>query len=146
MIWRAITLVSCGVIGGWLGWMASEREIPVKYKESEVVNSPKPGESLRMRHRVWRDKSCNTIVYRLIFDKDGDRYIIPDLDFPGGVLPLGDDTFYVPVPISSVADPGPATYRVLRKYRCNWLHWVFPIVDGPFDYRFVIAPHRPTEP
>jgi hypothetical protein len=140
MIWRSITLISCGIVGGWVGWMASERDVPVKYQSTATINSPKPGELLRIRHVVSRDKSCQTTVYRLIFDRDGDRFIVPDLEFAGGVLPLGADTFTVPVPISPEADPGPATYRVLRKYRCNWLHWIWPIMDGPYDYGFTVSP------
>lgn len=140
MIWRSVTLVSCGIVGGWLGWMASERAVPVKYQATEIINSPKPGEPLRVKHVVWRDKSCETTVYRLIFDKDNDRFIVPDLEFAAGVLPLGPDTFVAPVPISPEADSGPATYRVLRKYRCNLLHLVWPITDGPFDHPFTIAP------
>lgn len=140
MIWRGITLVSCGVVGGWLGWMASDRTVPVKYYSTEIINSPASGESLRVKHVIWRDKSCDTVIYRLVFDKDGRRYIVPELEFATGVLPLGNDTFVAPVPISPEAAPGLATYRALRRYRCNWLHWVFPIMDGPFDYPFLIAP------
>jgi hypothetical protein len=140
VIFRAVTLISCGIVGGWLGWMANERDVPVRYQSNEVINSPRPGEPLRVRHAVTRNKSCQTTVYRLIFDKEGDRFIVPDLEFAAGVLPLGADTFVVPVPISPEADPGPATYRALRKYRCNLLHWVWPITDGPFDYAFTIAP------
>lgn len=139
MIFRSVTLIACGIVGGWLGWMASERDVPVKYHANEVVNSPRPGEPLRVRHVVVRNKSCQTTVYRLIFDKEGDRFIVPDLEFAAGVLPFGADTFIVPVPISPEADPGPATYRALRKYRCNLLHWIWPIIDGPFDYQFTIA-------
>lgn len=139
MIWRSVTLVSCGIVGGWLGWLASERDVPVKYEATEMTNSPKPGETLRARHVVWRDKSCKTTVYRLVFDKDGDRFIVPDLEFPAGVLPLGRDTFVAPVPISPQADPGPATYRAVREYRCNILHYIWPIKDGPFDYGFRIS-------
>lgn len=143
MIWRSVTLISCGIVGGWLGWMASERAIPVKYQSSEIVTQPAPGEILRVKHVVWRDKSCLTTVYRLIFDKENHRFIVPDLEFGDGVLPLGADTFVVPVPISPEAEPGPATYRAMRKYRCNLLHWIWPITDGPHDYPFVIAPRRP---
>lgn len=139
MIWRSVTLISCGIVGGWLGYLASERDVPVKYQGTEILNSPQPGEVLRIRHAVWRDKSCATAVYRLIFDKDQHRFIVPDLDFPVGVLPLGADTFVVPVPVSSQAEPGPATYRAVRYYRCNWVHWVFPIREGPIDYAFTIA-------
>lgn len=145
MIYRATILISCacgGVIGGWLGVMASERDVPVKYQLSEVVNSPRPGETLRVKHIVWRDKACKTTVYRIIFDQDGDRFIVPDLEFPAGVLPLRMDTFVVPVPVSPAADPGPATYRAVREYRCNLLHYIFPIKDGPFDYPFTIAPNQ----
>jgi len=143
MIYRTTIMISCmcgGIIGGWLGWMASDRDPPVKYYSNEVVNSPRPGETLRIKHVVRRDKACHTTVYRLVFDRDGDRFIVPDLEFAGGVLPLGADTFVAPVPISPEADSGPATYRALRRYRCNLLHWIWPIVDGPFDYQFTIAP------
>jgi hypothetical protein len=96
MIWRSITLVSCGIVGGWLGWMASERHVPVKFQSTEVLNSPHSGDVLRIKHTVWRDKNCRTTVHRLIFDKNGDRYIVPDLEFAAGVLPLGSDAFVVP--------------------------------------------------
>jgi hypothetical protein len=140
MIWRGITLISCGIVGGWLGFMASDREPPVKHRANEIINSPKPGEVLRIRHLVWRDRSCKTTVNRLVFDKDNDRFIVPDLEFSEGVLPLGADTFVAPIPISSEADPGPATYRVVRWYRCNLTHWIWPIKDGPYDHPFTIAP------
>ena len=139
MIWRSITLISCGIVGGWLGWLASDRDVPVKYQSSEAITVPRPGEVLRMKHVVWRDKSCQTTVYRLVFDKDGNRFIVPDLEFPAGVLPLGPDSFVAPVPISPEADSGPAVYRAVRKYRCNLLHWIWPITEGPFDYKFTIA-------
>lgn len=142
MIWRSITLVSCGVIGGWLGWMASERDVPVGYHLSEIVNSPRPGETLRIKHIVTRYKSCHTNVYRIIFDREGRRFVVtPDLEFPAGLLPLGSDTFIAPVGVSPEASPGPATYRAVREYRCNLLHYIFPIKDGPFDYPFTIAPN-----
>lgn len=139
MIWRAVTLISCGIVGGWLGFMASERHVPVKYQSTEIVNSPNPGEVLRVKHVVWRDKSCATTIYRLVFDKGGHRFIVPDLEFPAGVLPLGPDTFVAPIPVSLEAEPGPAVYRAVRAYRCNLLHWIWPITDGPFDYQFVIG-------
>src|ERR1043166_8242236 len=97
MIWRGITLISCGIVGGWLGFMASDREPPVKHRANEIINSPKPGEVLRIRHLVWRDRSCKTTVNRLVFDKDNDRFIVPDLEFSEGVLPLGADTFVAPI-------------------------------------------------
>lgn len=140
MIWRSITLISCGIVGGWLGWMASERHPPVKWQGTEVLNSPKPGELLRVKHTIWRDKNCRTTVHRLVFDKDGDRFIIPDLDFASGVLPLGADTFVVPISVSPEADPGPAIYRAVHVYRCNLTHWIWPIEPPPTDIQFTIAP------
>jgi hypothetical protein len=140
MMWRGITLLSCGFVGGWLGWMASERHPPVKFQTSEILTKPKPGEFLRIKSTVWRDKSCDTTVHRIIFDRDGDRFIIPDLNFAEGVLPLGSDTFVVPIPVSSEADPGPAIYRAVHIYRCNLLHWVWPITVGPTDMQFTISP------
>ncbi len=139
MMFRAVTFVICGLIGGWLGYMASERQSPVRYYSNEVTNSPKRSENLRVRHHVWRAQSCHTTVYRLIFDKDGHRFVVPDLVFPAGVLPLGDDTFVASVPISPEAEEGIAVYRVVRKYRCNLLHWIWPIEDGPHDLAFKIT-------
>jgi hypothetical protein len=139
---RASIAISCacgGIVGGWLGYMASERDVPVKYYSTEIVNTPAPGSVLRAKSVVWRDKSCDTTIYRLVFDKDGRRHIVPDLQFAPGVLPVGNDTFVAPVPISPEASPGEATYRAVRRYRCNWLHWIWPVVDGPFDYPFTIA-------
>lgn len=140
MIWRSITLISCGIVGGWLGWMASQRDLPVRFLSSEVLNSPVPGETMRIKHVVWRDKSCRTTVNRIVFDKDGDRFIVPDLEFPAGILPLGSDTFVVPIPTSPAADPGPAIYRTVHTYRCNLLHWIWPIVTGAVEHQFTIAP------
>jgi hypothetical protein len=138
MIWRSVTLISCGIVGGWLGSMASDRHPPVKFYSNEIVNSPHPGEPLRVRSVVWRDRACHTTVHRLIFDKD-DRFVIPDVVFAAGTLPLGDDSFIVPIPISPVADPGPAIYRTVHAYRCNPLHWIWPITVGPIDHQFTIA-------
>lgn len=143
MIWRAVTMVSCGIVGSWLGLMASDRKTPVIYHSTEVVNSPMPGAAVRVKSSVYRDRSCHATIYRLIFDQEGHRFIVPDLDFPSGVLPTGNDTFVAPVPVSPEAAPGPAVYRVVRKYRCNLLHWIFPIEEGPFDVPFTIAPRAP---
>jgi hypothetical protein len=140
MIFRVVTLISFGMIGGWLGWMANDRQIPVRYYSTEVINTPKPGQALRVKSVVWRDKSCYTSVYRLIFDDEGHRHVVNDLEFPAGVLPLGNDTFVAPVPISAEASDGPGIYRVVRKYRCNLLQWIWPIEDGPHDVQFTIAP------
>ena len=142
MIWRGATLLSCGIVGGWLGVMASDRTAPVRYHSNEVMNSPAPGMTLRVKSTIYRERSCYTTVYRLIFDLEGHRLIVPDLEFPAGVLPIGNDTFVAPVPISPEAAPGPATYRVVRKYRCNLLHRIFPIEEGPFDLAFTIGPRQ----
>jgi hypothetical protein len=143
MIQRSVTFITCivgGMIGGWLGWMASERTSPVRYYSTEVLNRPKPTTALRVKHNVWRDKACRTTVYRLIFDKEKHRFVVPDIEFPAGVLPVGDDTFVTMVPISQEAEAGPAVYRVVRLYRCNILHWIWPIEDGPHDIAFTIEP------
>lgn len=139
MIFRSITLVSCGVIGGWLGYMASDRQTPVKYYSAEVVNEPKPGETLRLAHIVWRDRSCKSTIHRLIFDSSNRRHVIPDLEFPAGILPVGHDAFIAPIPIPLETSPGHAIYRVHREYRCNPTHWLFPIEDGPRDIQFTVA-------
>jgi hypothetical protein len=134
-----LLLIIFGMFGGWLGFMVNDRQVPVRFYATEVTNSPQPGTALRVRSTVWRDKSCNTRVFRAIYDKDNRRFVTNDLDFPAGVLPIGNDTFVAPIPISLEAEPGPAVYRVHRKYRCNVLQWIFPVEDGPHDYQFTIA-------
>lgn len=139
MIWRAVTLISCGIVGGWLGFMASDREVPTRYYKNEALNSPRPGEVLRIRHTLWRDRSCATTVYQLVFDDGDRRYTVPEMEFAAGVLPVGKDVVVVPIPISLEASPGPARYRIVRRYKCNILHSIWPIEDGPHDVSFIIA-------
>lgn len=146
MMYRATILISCvcgGIIGGWLGWTVSDRQNPVKYYSTEILNEPMPGEVLRVRHHVWRDRSCYTTVFRAVFDKDEHRYVVQeDLEFPAGMLPVGDDVFVTMIPVSVVAVAGPAVYRVQRLYRCNFSHWIWPVEDGPHNITFTIAPKQ----
>lgn len=136
---RVVTYVAFGALGGWLGFMAQDRFNPVRYYTTEVLNSPHIGDSLHVKHNVWRAHSCYTTVYRVVFDRSGNRLLVPDLTFPAGVLPLGDDTFITSIPILPEAVSGDAIYRVVRKYRCNVLHWIWPVEDGPHDIPFKIA-------
>lgn len=143
MIFRVVTLVMCGIIGGLLGMAAADRRVPTKIFSVTALNEPSPGGVLRVENIAWRDKSCLTIIKRLIFDKDH-RFVVSDLIFQDGQLPLGQDDFIAPVPISPEAEPGDATYRVYREYYCNLLHYFrWPITDGPHDLNFKIGPRVP---
>lgn len=140
MMWRITTLVAAGMLGGYIGFMASDRDVPIQYKSMAPTKEfVFKGTDLVIKHEALRRRSCATVVNRLIFDNHQERHVIPDLIFPEGLLPVGQDTFTVSITIPEKAAPGEATYRVVRHYKCNLLHNFWPITDGPYEFKFIIV-------
>ncbi len=137
MIWRLVTLLSAGLLGGWLGYMVGDREIPVAVAEAAPVQSVvRPGDTARIRFRFWRTRSCWTRANATWIDRNGHRYPIPTLEFPQGELPLGDDTAIVDVPVPIDVPPGPLRYMTVNTYRCNPLAVLWPVTAAPRQVDF----------
>lgn len=139
MIWRVSTFLTVSVLGGWLGYSATDRALPTvileMHAEREVVA---PGDQQRFRYKAYRLRTCYVHVDRFIFDAEGVRHVLMPLDFAPGILPVGEDSYSVPANVPLTAAEGPAMYRTVQTYECNFMHRIWPMVDGPRDIRFTI--------
>lgn len=138
-VWRVVS-VACGVIiGAWLWYSAADREVPVTVTEMRPERSAvKAGDTFRAEYRFVRHRACHTHVDRFFFTSDNVRYVVPPLDFPIGALPPGKDRARVPAVVPGTASKGPAIYRTVNCYRCNWTHRLWPVCALPRDIHFLI--------
>jgi hypothetical protein len=138
-----VAFFAIGLLGGLLGYWASDRDMPVTVAGMEAATPEvAPGNIFRARYQFIRHRSCDTHVERLLFDGHGQRFVLSDLDFAAGTLPLGKDSVFVPamVPPQALPSAEAATYRTLNCYACNPVHLVWPVCDFPRDIRFRIIP------
>jgi hypothetical protein len=140
VITKVFTIGSAAAIGAYIALTIADREPPVIATEmSAEMPMVKRGETLYVRYKFFRTRSCHTSVARFIFTGDNVRFVVSPLEFPPGVLPLGHDSARVPAPVPETAKPGPATHRALNCYRCNWSHRIWPICAPPRDVHFRIT-------
>lgn len=140
MIWRLLAasffLVAASFAGA-AGFWVTERTPPAYIMAAEVITNPvKPGGDLRISYSVERRESCFVQVDRVMFDSTNTMFVLADADYHGAVGPMGYDTVRVNyrVPLDMAA--GRARLRVIAAYRCNPIHWLWPVVrttDTPFD-------------
>lgn len=146
MIFKVSSLALGCFLGAFLGNWIADRDPPSVTTLQRPLNSPvRPGSELLVQYHVKRYRSCSTSIDRFIFDAQGVRTILDDLEFKTAPSPLGDSVFTAPVPIPRTISEGRAVYRINATYVCNPLHRFWPItVEGreiPFD---VAGP--PVEP
>jgi hypothetical protein len=131
-------LVSAALLGGWLGALAADRDLPtVVYSAEPVHPSVAAGGELRIDYVVRRIRSCNVSIDRFIYDRFKTRYELEDLNVNAG-LPLGEDRFVQPVKVPLGVEPGPAIYRTASTYICNPLQRLWPIYAGTRDIGFIV--------
>jgi hypothetical protein len=139
----AAGFTALAVIGGYVGFQIADQEPPVIASNMRIEPNPAPAGDRHVRRKIdfYRTRSCETHVSQMIFAGPGgsQRFVLPDLNFPGQSLPLGQDSASVPILIPASAPPGPAIHRAINVYRCNWLHRWFPIRAAPRDIHFTIA-------
>ena len=141
MITKIVALAVAGFVGGWLGFSVSDRDVPVLiHSMSAAPAAASPGETVRMQYEATRVRSCATHVERLLFAADGQRFVLPDLEFASGTLPIGLDRFAVPTAVPLGTPFGRATYRTINCYACNPSHRIWPICDNPRDIPFTVKP------
>lgn len=107
--------------------LASDRAPPVIVLSSAIGASAPVGGDLVQTTRVYRTKVCHTTLERGIIDAAGVRFDAPDLDW-SAIGDTGEDVISQLVPIDPRAVPGRASLEVVLTYRCNPLHFVWPIV------------------
>jgi hypothetical protein len=140
MIWRAATIGAAAAVGAYLAVSISDRDIPVSVTDMRPEKPlVKAGEVFRAQYKFIRHRQCHTHVDRFFFTRDDVRFVVQSLDFPPGSLPLGRDMARVPATVPATAKPGPAVYRTVNCYRCNWSHRLWPVCAPPRDIHFTIA-------
>jgi hypothetical protein len=131
-------LVAAALLGGWLGALAADRDMPTIIYSAEPTNPiVAAGGELRVDYVVRRLRSCNVSIDRFVIDKFKTRYELEDLNVNAG-LPLGEDHFVQPIRVPPDAEPGPAVYRTASTYVCNPLQRLWPITGGVRDINFII--------
>jgi hypothetical protein len=132
MIWRAPTLILLGLAAGAMGYWTADREDPVTIESIRAVTPlVAPGGKVEIRMRVDRHRSCHLHVEHLLVDVNGQRQLLPDLDFDSLPGPLGLDTFSDLYEVPATFAPGMACYRRISRYECNPIQRYFaPIVVG----------------
>ena len=140
MIYRATTFASVGLLFGWIGYMLSDRDIPVTALRMEAVpNTVAPGETITFHIHLTRHRSCQTTVNRFVYDSQNHRHVIEsDISFSSNILPLGEDDFMVPLSVPLAVPEGRTIYRTINCYICNPTHKFFPLCDAARDIPFEV--------
>jgi hypothetical protein len=134
-----LTVFFMGMFGAWLGFLTIDREVPtVTYDARAITPVVSPGGELRVAYKMFRRRSCETNVDRFIFDSENVRHVLSDLSFNAG-LPIGQDSYTVPVKVPDIAKKGRAVYRVTSSYVCNPIQRLWPIVGPAREIQFEIA-------
>jgi hypothetical protein len=140
MIFRIIAFATVAAAASALGFMWLDTQPPTVVLKMEILNEPvRPGGELKIKYTVYRLRSCETSIDRLLFDHEKQRVILEDLTFNGAPGPLGESNYVAQVPIPRSFATGPATYRVVSRYVCNPLQRIWPIVTINPDVNFEVA-------
>ena len=98
----------------------------------------KPGERFAVGYVVRRSEICPTTAYRIVFD-GGKREIAYEPESRPAFGPIIEEMKVIVVPIPKDAIPGPARYRLIMSFECNWWQKLFPKVVIENDLAFTIA-------
>lgn len=123
---------------------ASDRKPPFQLLSVEPA-AARPGESVVITSRVWRDGSrdCSAHRSRSMFDAASVRYDYPVAMFSDAAIDRVEretpGLLRVAVVLPLSATPGPANVVSVTQYRCNRTHAVWPI-DVTTVMPFTILP------
>ena len=130
----AISLAALTGIGTF-AILASDRSLPVDQIANITTGVVRPAGPMVLASDVFRHRLCSTTVEFSIFDSAPNRHFLPDLDIRVPVR-LGRDHFQQELKWSAPLAPGPATLYVGLIWRCNPVHWLWPItnaIEVPFE-------------
>jgi hypothetical protein len=123
---------------------ASDRKPPFQVLSVEPA-SARPGDTVVITSRVWRDSSRNCSAHRSrsMFDAAMVRYDYPKAIFSDAAIDRVErgtpGVLRVAVAIPLSAEPGPASVVSVTQYRCNRVHSLWPI-DVTTVMPFTILP------
>jgi hypothetical protein len=114
-------------------------QIPVSQLSNVVVNrSVKPGDDLIIQSSVVRTKLCATKIERTIFDGDGFRWVMVDIDYASAPGPLGPHSYRQTAPVPKSAASGDATFYIGLVWNCPFS--IFPLKEVIGPLHFTIEP------
>lgn len=122
-----------GIICVGTAWLA-DREPPVTYVKVEVATEiggkpepvPAPGRKLPIHFVFNRDRACDTFADRRLLDSGRAVHDLINEEITPIETGQNIDVFkYVPLPAEVHA--GPATLSITVRWRCNLLHYLWPI-------------------
>jgi hypothetical protein len=132
-----------------LGYMAGDRTLPTNIRQTPIVNDnvSYPGGRLEVKVSFVQTKRCDTHVDRFLFDSHAVRYTLQPIDYEGGApADLGTvEDYSIKIPIPKDASIGPAKYETVSVYRCNMIHYLFPLYGPVRDIPFTIRPRKDGE-
>lgn len=134
--WFAVSVTT--TLAGLCAYWAIVDRHPIRDIESEIVTPiVQPGGVFSIRYHVRWSSECKVTGYRFLIDSAGQQYTIaPDSRY---VHPADEPDFFINIPISESARPGPAFYRATILYECNPLQRLFPLTNVIDPVRFLIT-------
>ncbi len=139
MIWRIATLAAVGVLSGYFGYLASDRESPLTLYKMEMVPQEKPSPIIQFRYEGVRHRLCDVSVARFLFGSNGIRYTLPNFSYPANANNLGGERYTTQITLPPDVPIGATTYRTVNCYVCNPLHKLNPICTPPRDIHFEVT-------
>lgn len=139
----AAAIFAVTVAGTPVYWVL-DRQPPVEVFSTKVLTpTVMQGGDLLISYDFDRKRVCNTTVQRSLFDGANVEFdYVPDTRDAFG--PIQHDTTVSKVQIPTGASPGPARFRSVVSYRCNPLHWWFPVIVVTADQSFEITEKPPA--
>lgn len=137
-IMLGISMFAMALLGGYLGFLAGDRDPPTTVYQVRVLSPVvERGGLLKIAYTLRRHRHCTTEINRFIYDKDGFRHPLPDQKFNPG-LKLGEEEYAIAVEIPITAVAGPARYETNSNYVCNPMQNFWPIIGGQRSLSFTI--------
>lgn len=146
--WTLRLLASMALIGfaataGILGFWLADRDIPTRFQRTRtVVHEASPGGVLQIRIPLVRDRLCHTTINRRLVDARGEAFDLGITVYPHGTGPKGEDLFRSEIQIPAGMALGPATYTASACYRCNPVHWLWPVCDVQRTTSFIVTARK----
>jgi hypothetical protein len=148
-VMSVIIALSLVAMAASLGFMAGDRTLPASIKQGPLVleDTAYPGGQLQVRVQFVQEKRCATHVDRFLYDSKDVRYDLKSIDYQSGASEVGtlqDYTLKIPIPKDAAI--GNARYQTASVYKCNMVHYLFPLYGPVRNINFVIRERRPDEP
>lgn len=139
MIWHAMTLMVVGVTAGYVGFLATDRELPLILTKMELVPQERPSRTVYFNYEGFRSRLCDVTVSRFYFDPSRVRLTLSNITYPANTNNVGDDKYRTKMDLPEDATEGDAMYRTVNCYVCNPLQRIVPICAPPRDIKFKVT-------